>query len=123
MHIYFIIFSLLRLCIYLYFKCVLFFFCSRYVYFLKFLILFSYVHINKIIKFINVILFCRDDDILYISSGENFISINKICSHNQLNRNSEWITLNVGGQYFTTTRNTLTKKEPMSMLARYFIYC
>ncbi|EFN74377.1 BTB/POZ domain-containing protein KCTD9 [Camponotus floridanus] len=62
----------------------------------------------------------RDDDILYISSGENFISINKICSHNQLNRNSEWITLNVGGQYFTTTRNTLTKKEPMSMLARMF---
>lgn len=123
MHIYFIIFLLLRLCICLYFKCVLFFFCSRYVYFLKFLILFSYVHIDKIIKFINVILSCRDDDILYISSGENFISINKICSHNQLNRNSEWITLNVGGQYFTTTRNTLTKKEPMSMLARYFIYC
>lgn len=48
--------------------------------------------------------------------------VNKICSHNQLNRNSEWITLNVGGKYFTTTRDTLTKKEPMSMLARYFVF-
>ncbi|XP_012226047.2 BTB/POZ domain-containing protein KCTD9 isoform X1 [Linepithema humile] len=61
----------------------------------------------------------RDDDILYISSGEDFIHTNKIRSHNQLNRNSEWITLNVGGKYFTTTRDTL-KKEPMSMLARMF---
>ncbi|XP_070153411.1 BTB/POZ domain-containing protein KCTD9 [Polyergus mexicanus] len=62
----------------------------------------------------------RDDDILYVSSGESFMQVNKIYSHNQLNRNSEWITLNVGGKYFTTTRDTLTKKEPMSMLARMF---
>ncbi|XP_032674072.1 BTB/POZ domain-containing protein KCTD9 [Odontomachus brunneus] len=62
----------------------------------------------------------RDDDILYVSSGEDFIHKDKICNHNQLNRNSEWITLNVGGKYFTTTRDTLTKKEPMSMLARMF---
>lgn len=59
----------------------------------------------------------RDDDILYVSNGENFIHISKILNHNQLSKNSEWITLNVGGKYFTTTRNTLTKKEPMSMLA------
>ncbi|KYN38924.1 BTB/POZ domain-containing protein KCTD9 [Trachymyrmex septentrionalis] len=62
----------------------------------------------------------RDDDILYVSNGENFIHTSKILSHNQLSKNSEWITLNVGGKYFTTTRNTLTKKEPMSMLARMF---
>ncbi|KAL6419345.1 hypothetical protein ACFW04_013924 [Cataglyphis niger] len=62
----------------------------------------------------------RDDDILYVSNGENFMPVNKIYGHNQLNRNSEWITLNVGGKYFTTTRDTLTKKEPMSMLARMF---
>ncbi len=32
----------------------------------------------------------------------------------------EWVTLNVGGRYFTTTRSTLTTKEPESMLARMF---
>ncbi|XP_006611355.1 BTB/POZ domain-containing protein KCTD9 isoform X2 [Apis dorsata] len=62
----------------------------------------------------------RDDDVLYVSCGEDFISKDKLCIPNQLNTYSEWITLNVGGKYFTTTRDTLTKKEPMSMLARMF---
>ncbi|CAL7938689.1 unnamed protein product [Xylocopa violacea] len=62
----------------------------------------------------------RDDDVLYVSCGEDFIPKDKICTKNQLNTHSEWITLNVGGKYFTTTRDTLTKKEPMSMLARMF---
>ncbi|XP_076644727.1 BTB/POZ domain-containing protein KCTD9 isoform X1 [Halictus rubicundus] len=62
----------------------------------------------------------RDDDVLYVSDGEDFIPKDKINTRNQLNRNSEWITLNIGGKYFTTTRDTLTKKEPMSMLARMF---
>ncbi|XP_053986681.1 BTB/POZ domain-containing protein KCTD9 isoform X1 [Hylaeus volcanicus] len=62
----------------------------------------------------------RDDDILYISDGEDFIPKDKINSRNQLSRNLEWITLNVGGKYFTTTRDTLTKTEPTSMLARMF---
>ncbi|KAF7395552.1 hypothetical protein HZH68_009602 [Vespula germanica] len=60
----------------------------------------------------------RDDDILYVSSGEDFIYKNKVANDDQINENSEWITLNVGGKYFTTTRSTLTKNEPMSMLAR-----
>ena len=62
----------------------------------------------------------RDDDVLYVSSGEDFIPKDKSSARGQFNRNSEWITLNVGGQYFTTTRDTLTKNEPMSMLARMF---
>uniref|UniRef100_A0A182IT59 BTB domain-containing protein n=1 Tax=Anopheles atroparvus TaxID=41427 RepID=A0A182IT59_ANOAO len=33
---------------------------------------------------------------------------------------SKWITLNVGGEIFTTTRLTLTNREPDSMLARMF---
>ena len=32
----------------------------------------------------------------------------------------DWITINVGGKSFTTTRSTLTNKEPSSMLARMF---
>uniref|UniRef100_A0A4W3H794 BTB/POZ domain-containing protein KCTD9 n=1 Tax=Callorhinchus milii TaxID=7868 RepID=A0A4W3H794_CALMI len=33
---------------------------------------------------------------------------------------TDWITLNVGGTYFTTTRSTLVNKEPESMLAHMF---
>lgn len=33
---------------------------------------------------------------------------------------SDWITLNVGGRHFTTTRSTILAKEPLSMLARMF---
>ncbi|XP_017752693.1 PREDICTED: BTB/POZ domain-containing protein KCTD9 isoform X3 [Eufriesea mexicana] len=62
----------------------------------------------------------RDDDVLYVSCGEDFIPKDKLCTQSQLNTCSEWITLNVGGKYFTTTRDTLTKNEPMSMLARMF---
>lgn len=30
----------------------------------------------------------------------------------------DWVKLNVGGKYFTTSRSTLVSKEPTSMLAR-----
>ncbi|XP_053619777.1 BTB/POZ domain-containing protein KCTD9 [Plodia interpunctella] len=33
---------------------------------------------------------------------------------------SDWITLNIGGKRFTTSRSTILAKEPLSMLARMF---
>ncbi len=76
----------------------------------------------------------REDDILYVSVGEPFIRLaanspEPIAAHIPVSISSdeigaltcdEWVTLNVGGRYFTTTRSTLTTKEPESMLARMF---
>nr|CAD7585857.1 unnamed protein product [Timema genevievae] len=93
-----------------------------------------------------VLAFPRDDDILYVAGSEDFIPIVKYGSlvnnsYGSINcaqtipisiqsskkeqqtwrkKNSEWVTLNVGGKYFTTSRSTLLTKEPMSMLARMF---
>lgn len=81
------------------------------------------------------LLFHRDDDILYVAENESFIPVGSsvrsfLCqpqstatpSENNVplcsKLNSEWVTLNVGGKYFTTSRSTLMTKEPMSMLAR-----
>lgn len=57
----------------------------------------------------------KDDDILYISEGEKFKSPN-----GGLANSCDWVTLNVGGKYFATSKSTLTAKEPASMLARMF---
>ena len=54
---------------------------------------------------------------LYISAGEDF---RKSTTTTGSVREDEWVTLNVGGKYFTTTRMTLTAKEPLSMLSRMF---
>ena len=82
-------------------------------------------------------LFHRDDDILYVAESESFIPVGSSvtcvpCIYTQPQSpvmpsdkcpalcsklNSEWVTLNVGGKYFTS-RSTLMTKEPMSMLAR-----
>ena len=76
----------------------------------------------------------RDDDILFVSAGEPFVRLaaqspEPIAAHIPVSISSdeigaltsdEWVTLNVGGRYFTTTRSTLTTKEPESMLARMF---
>lgn len=83
-------------------------------------------------------LFRRDDDILYVAESESFIPVGSTirsfpCMNSQSaslvtpndsstplcsKLNTEWVTLNVGGKYFTTSRSTLMTKEPMSMLAR-----
>ena len=75
----------------------------------------------------------REDDILYVSCGEPFIHVSNdepvalqaprdLGKPNELTPvgTDDWVTLNVGGKYFTTTRSTLTRGEPDSMLARMF---
>jgi len=67
----------------------------------------------------------RDDDILYASEGEEFIKptsakIKEQSLLTSLAVHHGWITLNVGGQNFITTRSTLTTKDSGSMLARMF---
>uniref|UniRef100_A0AAQ5Y749 BTB/POZ domain-containing protein KCTD9 n=1 Tax=Amphiprion ocellaris TaxID=80972 RepID=A0AAQ5Y749_AMPOC len=54
----------------------------------------------------------RDDDVLYISDGDS--------SEARCQTHTDWLTLNVGGRCFTTTRSTLVSKEPESMLAHMF---
>ena len=78
----------------------------------------------------------ENNDVLHISEGEDF---SPVCSNHLVNciiskqstahpripvmtscESNEWITINVGGKNFMTTRSTLTTKEPNSMLARMF---
>ncbi|KAI5715366.1 hypothetical protein M8J77_014977 [Diaphorina citri] len=58
----------------------------------------------------------NNDDILYVSCGENFIRKQE---HKHFS-GSDWITLNVGGKLFTTSRGTLVRSETNSMLAKMF---
>lgn len=82
----------------------------------------------------------RDDDVLYISEGEPFqpcsswtapspvsVCVAPTVSTKENSQTklvpvdgAEWVTLNIGGKLFSTTRSTLTRQEPNSMLARMF---
>ncbi|MCL4129101.1 UNVERIFIED_CONTAM: hypothetical protein GTU68_024613 [Idotea baltica] len=66
----------------------------------------------------------RDEDILYLSDGESFIpppTLHTSCKCGSTgSSNQEWLSLNVGGRIYTTTRSTLVSKEPNSMLSRMF---
>ncbi|CAG02530.1 unnamed protein product [Tetraodon nigroviridis] len=82
----------------------------------------------------------RDDDVLYVSGGDPFIDpqSDRTPRHQQ-GSHTDWLTLNIGGRPFTTTRyppspsqglsaltscsvfrSTLVSKEPDSMLANMF---
>ncbi|XP_030762733.1 BTB/POZ domain-containing protein KCTD9 [Sitophilus oryzae] len=58
----------------------------------------------------------KNFDKIYISNGDDFIK--PLCSSSH--SDSDWVTLNVGGKYFTTSKRTLIASEPTSMLARMF---
>uniref|UniRef100_UPI00358F9224 BTB/POZ domain-containing protein KCTD9 n=1 Tax=Myxine glutinosa TaxID=7769 RepID=UPI00358F9224 len=60
----------------------------------------------------------QDDDVLYVSEGENFIPPPQHLV--TTSSGSDWITLNVGGVSFTTTRSTLVSQAPDSVLAKMF---
>ncbi|XP_024237756.1 BTB/POZ domain-containing protein KCTD9 isoform X2 [Oncorhynchus tshawytscha] len=71
----------------------------------------------------------RDDDVLYVSEGDSFDDASKTkCADPRddpgcpdwFQTHTDWLTLNVGGCCFTTTRSTLVSKEPASMLAHMF---
>ncbi|XP_058473370.1 BTB/POZ domain-containing protein KCTD9b isoform X1 [Solea solea] len=63
----------------------------------------------------------RDDDVLYISEEESCDDLqDDLRDPEKAQTHTDWLTLNVGGRCFTTTRSTLVSKEPESMLAHMF---
>ena len=74
----------------------------------------------------------KDEDTLYVSSTDSFVRLREPKRRERETRRpfsditsksvagTNWVTLNVGGKYFTTTRSTLVSKEPGSMLSRMF---
>uniref|UniRef100_A0A3P8ZJV4 BTB/POZ domain-containing protein KCTD9 n=1 Tax=Esox lucius TaxID=8010 RepID=A0A3P8ZJV4_ESOLU len=63
----------------------------------------------------------RDDDVLYVSEGDSSNDpLGDPGSPDKFQTHTDWLTLNVGGRCFTTTRSTLVSKEPDSMLAHMF---
>jgi uncharacterized protein YjbI with pentapeptide repeats len=58
-----------------------------------------------------------NNDSLFVSEGEEFITL-PIPLSSKLG-GGDWVTLNIGGKIFSTTKSTLTR-DPNSMLARMF---
>lgn len=80
---------------------------------------------------INELRFIKDEEKLFINIDHEEVAVYSIVrnSRENVSLNSEkeknqtvadWITLNVGGKHFMTSRSTLMAKEPLSMLARMF---
>lgn len=81
---------------------------------------------GKVISDISVL---ASGDIVYASFGEPFVTPQLVTPQHKFEADmmsesktadNDWITLNVGGRKFTTSKVTLTTKEPDSMLARMF---
>ncbi|CAJ0926420.1 unnamed protein product [Ranitomeya imitator] len=72
--------------------------------------------------FLFSLLFPRDDDVLFVSDGESCVDDQNepMITEPLTGGQTDWLTLNVGGRYFTTTRSTLVSKEPDSMLSHMF---
>ncbi|XP_075527674.1 BTB/POZ domain-containing protein KCTD9-like isoform X2 [Dermacentor variabilis] len=62
----------------------------------------------------------RDEEALFVSSGESFTDTSSSAPQPLACGNPDWVLLNVGGKHFATTRSTLVSKEPCSMLGRLF---
>ena len=74
----------------------------------------------------------RDNDVLYASASAQAFVAPRCCgavspaagtevsSGLSAAAGADWLTLNVGGRLFTTTRSTLTSREPAGMLALMF---
>lgn len=62
----------------------------------------------------------RNMDVLYASSGEDFKQVQEMTVPSLPRGSTEWVLLNVGGQYFLTTKTTLTSSDPCSMFANLF---
>ncbi|XP_040915594.1 BTB/POZ domain-containing protein KCTD9b isoform X2 [Toxotes jaculatrix] len=63
----------------------------------------------------------RDDDVLYVSEEDpSEDPQDDLTDPEKGQTHTDWLTLNVGGRCFTTTRSTLVSKEPESMLAHMF---
>lgn len=62
----------------------------------------------------------KNDDCVNIENSIKNISLHEDVGNAKSKTVSDWITLNVGGKHFTTSRSTLSAKESLSMLARMF---
>uniref|UniRef100_A0A8C9W614 BTB/POZ domain-containing protein KCTD9 n=1 Tax=Scleropages formosus TaxID=113540 RepID=A0A8C9W614_SCLFO len=60
------------------------------------------------------------DDIALIRYETLLVSTERAPEQLCFPAHTDWLTLNVGGRHFTTTRSTLVNKEPDSMLAHMF---
>uniref|UniRef100_A0A2K5C6R8 KHA domain-containing protein n=1 Tax=Aotus nancymaae TaxID=37293 RepID=A0A2K5C6R8_AOTNA len=71
---------------------------------------------------IDGVVLIRDDDVLFVCEGEPFLDpqTDFKLPEGLSGFHPDWLTLNVGGWYSTTTWSTSVNKEPDSMLAHMF---